>query len=137
MKADARLVAALTLLAIFVAGILAGVALDRTVQPRKVIRTFLGADMSGVLGKLELTPVQRQQADAILGRRAPAAESIMVDVAARLHSMSDSLDAELRAILTPAQRGRLDSLRHRPAFVLRRKTPGGKTVVDTVYPKRR
>jgi hypothetical protein len=55
-------------------------------------------------------------------------------MADRLRAVADSVDAELRKILTPEQRTRLDSLRvHGPQFMLKRKrvTPTG-TAVDTV-----
>jgi hypothetical protein len=58
----------------------------------------------------------------------------MVDMADRLRAVADSVDAELRQILTPEQRTRLDSLRvNGPQFMLKRKrvTPTG-TTVDTV-----
>ena len=58
----------------------------------------------------------------------------MRELAERLQNVSDSLDAELRAILTPPQRARLDSLRRRPLFMLKRKTPGSATTVDTLFP---
>jgi len=47
--------------------------------------------------------------------------------------VADSVDAELRTILTPEQRLRLDSLKREPRFILKRKvvTPIG-TKVDTL-----
>jgi len=50
--------------------------------------------------------------------------------------VADSVDAELRAILTPTQRARLDSLRRQPVFMLKRKTRGTGTKIDTVFPSR-
>jgi hypothetical protein len=63
---------------------------------------------------------------------------MMLDVADRLRGLSDSVDAELRAILTPQQRARLDSLRGERKLMLKRKTigAGGATVVDTVFSQR-
>jgi hypothetical protein len=90
--------------------------------------------MSPVLDELQLTPRQRSQADSILERSAPRSEEAMREVAERLQRVSDSLDAELRAILTAQQRARLNSLRRRPIFMLKRKTPGSATTVDTLFP---
>ena len=58
----------------------------------------------------------------------------MRDVAERLRAVSDSVNAELRAILATEQRARLDSLRHPAVFLIKRKTPGNATTVDTVFP---
>ncbi len=118
----------------FVAGAAAGVTADRLFAPKPVLRTRITRDMSGPLDKLELTAQQRAQADSIMERSAPRAERAMRDVAERLQNVSDSLDAELRAILTPSQRARLDSLRRQPIFMLKRKASGSATTVDTLFP---
>jgi Spy/CpxP family protein refolding chaperone len=126
------LVISLLLLA-FIAGVSAGVAGDRFLMPRVMIRAKIG-DMSGVFDKLELTSEQRRQAEAIVERSAPRSEAIMIDVAERLRAVADSVDDDLRTILTPLQRARLDSLRSDSRIMLKRKlvTPRG-TTVDTVF----
>jgi len=93
--------------------------------------------MSGVLDKLALTPQQRVQADAIIQRSAPRTEEAMLEIAERLRTVSDSIDEELRSILTADQRARLDSLKRQPMLMLKRKRSGGATTVDTVFPLRR
>jgi Spy/CpxP family protein refolding chaperone len=125
------LIASLLALA-FVAGVAVGVAADRLFAPGVRVRTIVG-DMSGVFDRLRLTPEQRRQADAIVARSAPRSEAIMLDVLERLRAVADSVDAELRTILTPEQRLRLDSLKRDHRLVLKRKivTPGG-TQVDTL-----
>jgi Spy/CpxP family protein refolding chaperone len=133
-----RLIGAALLLAAFIAGAAAGLAFDRVVRPEPRLKTFVVADMSRVLDRLDLTTQQRAKADSILQRRAPTTERMMLDVADRLRGLSDSVDAELRAILTPQQRVRLDSLRGERKIMLKRKTmgAGGTTVVDTVFSQR-
>jgi Spy/CpxP family protein refolding chaperone len=133
-----RLIGAALLLAAFIAGAAVGFAFDRVVRPEPRLKTFVVADMSRVLDRLELTTRQRAQADSILQRRAPTTERMMLDVADRLRGLSDSVDAELRSILTPQQRARLDSLRGERKLMLKRKTigAGGATVVDTVFSQR-
>jgi Spy/CpxP family protein refolding chaperone len=120
------------LLLAFVAGVSAGVTGDRLLTPHVLVRARVG-DMSSVLDRLRLTPAQRAQADAIVQRSTPRAEAIMIEVAERLRAVADSLDDELRAILTPDQRARLDSLRGDPRIMLKRRmvTPRG-TTVDTI-----
>lgn len=129
-----RLIGAALLLAVFIAGVAVGLALDRVARPEQRGKTVIVADMSRVLDRLELSALQRAQADSIVKRRAPTTERTMLDVADRLRGVSDSLDAELRAILTAQQRLRLDSLRGERKFILKRKSAGagGTTVVDTV-----
>lgn len=114
----------------FLAGAAAGVAGDR-LMARKVVRVRID-DMSGVLDKLGLTPEQRRQADSIIARSAPRSEAILVELGERLRAVADSLDRDLRGILTPEQRARLDGLRTGPRMLLKRKTTSG-TIVDTLF----
>lgn len=121
----------------FIAGASAGVAGDRLVAPGGTHRIAVISDMSRVLDRLELTAAQRRDAEAIVQRSAPRTHAIMLEVRDRLRAVADSVDLELRAILTPEQRVRLDSLRRHSRLVLRRKvtTPAG-TVVDTIIDAR-
>jgi hypothetical protein len=116
-----------------IAGASAGIAGDRLLAPRIRVRTAIG-DMSGVFDRLVLSPEQRHRAEAIVARSAPRSEAIMLELAERLRNVADSVDAELRAILTPEQRLRLDSLRRDSRLMLKRRvvTPRG-TRVDTVF----
>jgi len=134
MPSRSRAIAWSLLALAFVAGAAAGVTADRLFAPSPARGTRITRDMSGPLDKLELTPKQRAQADSIMERSAPRAERAMREVAERLQNVSDSLDAEVRAILTPSQRARLDSLRRQPMFMLKRKAPGSATTVDTLFP---
>ena len=133
-------VASLVLLA-FVAGASAGILGDRLTSPHLQIRATLD-DMSRVLDRLDLTPEQRRHADSIVRRREPRAREVLIELGERLQRVADSVDAELRTILTPAQRVRLDSLRTEPRLVLKRKTmtPSGQrvdTLLDTGSATRR
>jgi hypothetical protein len=114
------------------AGFALGVAADRWLAPTPTMRTRVIRDMSSVLDGLALSPEQRRQADAILAASAPRSEDAMRAAADRLRAVADSVDAELRAILTPEQHSRLDRLRREPVFMIKRNTPGGGTTVDTV-----
>lgn len=122
----------------FIAGGAAGIIGDRLLlgdRPR--IRTVV-SDMSPVFDRLDLTREQRRQAEAIVSRSAPRSAAIMMQTAERLRAVADSVDTELRVILTAEQRLRLDSLRREPTMVLKRKatTSGGGARVDTLYPPR-
>lgn len=137
MNTTPRAMAGVTLTLVFLAGIAVGMAADRLRGPKPMITKVFAEDLSGVLDKLGLTPAQRAAADSIVRRRAPRADAMMLDVAAQLRGISDSLSAELRSILTPDQRARLDTLRGKRKLLLQRKTvrPDGRTVVDTVFSK--
>jgi hypothetical protein len=139
MNGKRRLVPFVALLAtIFVAGIAVGVIGDRlsTREPFPMSMSEVRVESHPIIDLLELSPEQRPRAEAILSRQTPRSEQLMLGLADSLRKLSDSVDAELRKILTPAQRARLDSLRLADTkLLLRRKvlTPGG-TTVDTVYP---
>jgi len=117
----------------FIAGASAGFAGER-LMVGKTIRVRAVHDMDGVLDRLGLTPEQRRVADSIVARSAPRAEAIILEVGERLRAVSDSVDAELRSVLTPNQRIRLDSMRSGSPLLVRRKVrPGGVTTVDTLF----
>ena len=125
------------LAAVFVAGIAVGVIGDRLAgRARPEIRTRFKTEgfSTDILDRMELSAEQRVRAESILSHRAPRSEGLMLEMAERLKAVAESIDVELRQILTPAQRTRLDSLRtHEPRLIFKRKvvTPGG-TTVDTV-----
>ncbi len=137
VRSRSRLIGLALLAAAFVAGAATAVVAERLMTPRAMMGTRIIKDMTGVLDQLSLTPQQRTQAEAIIERSAPRTEQTMLQVAERLRSISDSVDAELRSILTSEQRKRLDSLRRPPTFMLRRKDRSGSVKVDTLYPPRR
>lgn len=133
-RSRSRAIAGALLVLAFVAGTAAGVTVDRLLTSEPIVGTRITRDMSGVLDKLGLTAQQRSEAEAIIERSAPRTQEAMLEVAERLRAVSDSVDAELRAILTTEQRARLDSLRRQPMFMLKRKMSGSGTTVDTVFP---
>ena len=126
--------AAALLAAVFAAGALAGAAVDRALAPRPTIRTRIGTSAGGALDSLGLTPEQRRRVDAALERGRPRIEAAMSDMLPRLRAVSDSIDAEVRAILTAEQRARLDALRARggggaPRLILKQQTKGPESTV--------
>jgi len=134
VRSRSRLIGLALLAAAFVAGAATAVVADRLMTSQAIMGTTITRDMSRVLDQLSLTSQQRMQAEAIIDRSAPRTEQTMLEVAERLRSISDSVDAELRSILTAEQRKRLDSLRPPPTFMLRRKNKSGSIRVDTLYP---
>ena len=131
-----RIVGGLILGLTFVSGIVAGAA-GRQVWGRADTRMTVTTDMTAVLDRLDLTSEQRVKASSILHESAPRTEAVMLELAGRMLTVSDSIDSELRTILTPEQRAKLSALRRRPVFVLKRRAPSGEVLVDTVGSGRR
>ena len=94
----------LLLLAVFAAGVAAGIGLDRAIATGSRLEARLNTGMPEVLGRLGLSREQRQAVDSLLERSRPRAQAAMAELVPRLGAIADSLDAELRGILTPAQR---------------------------------
>lgn len=134
LRSDPAFVGVVLFILVFAAGIGSGVAGDRLLAHRSAAAARPVLDISGVLDQLKLTDEQRRQALAILNQETPRSELAMMQLAARLRSISDSVDSQLRVLLTPAQRIKLDSLRHPPVFILKHKDGSGASTVDTVYP---
>jgi hypothetical protein len=86
-----------------------------------------------LLDRLNLTAEQRRAADSILARSSPRSEAAMRDIVRRLAAIADSANAELAAILTPAQRAMLASMTRGTVFVLKKKDSAGRERIDTVY----
>ena len=120
----------------FAAGVVVGIVADRMLPPEPTVRTRVVREMAGMLDGLGLTPDQRVRAESILEASAPRSEAALREAAGRLQDVADSVDAQLRAILTPEQQTRLDRIRRQPVFMLKRKTPGQETTVDTIRPVR-
>ncbi|HEY1953591.1 MAG TPA: hypothetical protein VGG76_12380 [Gemmatimonadaceae bacterium] len=117
----------------FAGGVSLGVIGDRLAGRRAQEGARITADLGSVLDELALTRDQRAKADSILEKSEPRSEEAMFEIARRLRAISDSVDMDLRSILTPSQRSRLDSLRRRPTFLLKRRQADGKTSIDTIY----
>ncbi|HEY9383331.1 MAG TPA: hypothetical protein VIP80_07425 [Gemmatimonadales bacterium] len=122
----------LLLLAVFAAGVATGFGLDRTTQPDRLRTIQLTTRLPQVLGRLGLSPQQQRAVDSLLEQTQPRTAAIMGETVPRLRAIADSLDAELRQILTPAQRARLDSLGGFRMLLKRKATGAGEEKVDTL-----
>jgi Spy/CpxP family protein refolding chaperone len=131
-----RALGIVALLSTFFAGAAAGAAVTRLWSRTQMNATLKTGDMSGVLDDLQLSSQQRLNADSILARSEPQTEATMRELAERLAWIADSVDAQLRATLTPEQRRRLDQMQRKPLFVLKHKSKTGSEVLDTVVPAR-
>lgn len=122
------------LVAVFAAGVVTGLAADRTFGPRNVAQARLTTRMPQILARLQLSPDQRRAVDSILERSSPRAEAAMREMIPRLAAIADSVHAEVASVLTPEQRAKFDSLRGRELLMLKRRSAGGGGErVDTVF----
>jgi hypothetical protein len=111
----ARLKSVLLLLAVFVAGTLAGAAGDEWFTRRPAAPASGARHVyPGVLGRMHLTAAQHVTIDSLFDRERPRNEAILSGVLPILRGEADSLRASIRAVLTPDQQ-RLFDLEHRSA----------------------
>lgn len=104
------------LVAAFVAGVAAGVGGSELAEHHHDERgrnTPIRRDKheAHLLSRLDLTGGQRAQTDSIVARRRAEMQSVWDSDGARLRGIVDSTRADLRAVLTPPQRAKYDSLR--------------------------
>ena len=117
----ARTIGALLLAAVFAAGLLGGTAVARATETRGQADDA-GCDRgpddarrrhSSMLDSLDLSAAQRASVDSILEVRRGQIDGFWEGEGARLRALVDSARAEVRAVLTPEQRARYDTLRAR------------------------
>lgn len=113
------------LAAVFLAGGVTGVAIDRTVMPAGAMAAEAGDDdgrrddddddddrrRSDLLDRLDLTEDQSVHVDSIRDRWHERVEMFWDTAGPRIRAIAESARAEIRTVLTPEQRARYDSLR--------------------------
>ena len=131
-----RLMAGLLLLLVFMAGSLAGAATGyggRDAEGAQGISVYSGHD----LGALDLSPGQQAALDEVLARHQPSADSIVQAAMGDLRRLMESVDAEVRDLLSPDQIETLDSMRSdgpRIRAVRRTVAPDGTVIeADTIH----
>jgi Spy/CpxP family protein refolding chaperone len=94
------------LAAMFLAGALAGAGLGRLLEPRG------GPHPPGMgpYARLGLTPEQQARARAIFEAHRGELDAILSEAMPRVRKVQDSIDLEMREVLTPEQRDRLARL---------------------------
>lgn len=109
------------LLATFVAGALAGMALERLrTRPEfpppgqerglGMMRPFAPGGLPPMFEELNLTDEQRASISEIIERSRPRTDELLQSMLPRLRAVTDSVREEIRAVLTPEQAVKLDSL---------------------------
>ena len=126
----AKLLGLATLAAAFLVGALAGAALSHALGASEPPRA--AADRRGprstdleLFERLALTPEQRAQVHEILERRRAQMKAFWKEHGPYLRALVDSTRAEVRAVLTPAQRAEEERLwRERRGLHKNRRGPG-------------
>lgn len=107
------------LLITFVVGALAGISLERVRAARLSPPASAGIGMMQpqregrlpmMFRRLDLSPEQRAQIARILEAGRPRTDAILNQMLPRLRAVTDSVQTEIRAVLTPEQIVRLDTL---------------------------
>jgi Spy/CpxP family protein refolding chaperone len=108
-----RLLTALLLVATFASGTVTGAALTLWVRPEP--HGPPGPPPFGPLplDELGLSPEQEQRADVIFERHRPELDAILQEGFPKVRKVNDQIESEIREILTPEQRTRLDELKAR------------------------
>jgi Spy/CpxP family protein refolding chaperone len=110
-----RLLTALLLFGTFLFGAVAGAGFSRWMQPPRPHGPWRPPFLPGPPGALQLTPAQEEKTKEITDRYRPQLEAIVRENFPKLQAVNERMEKELREILTPEQRQRLDELKaHRP-----------------------
>lgn len=114
-----RLAAAVTLLGVFAAGAALGFALERyeapiRSEPGETVRADredrAGAPNDWIIDHMDLTARQRVQVDSIVSHYGSRMSRFQKEYRPKYQAIVDSTDRALRALLTPQQIVRYDSL---------------------------
>ena len=127
----ARVLGSVVIVLAFVAGIVTGMAIDRSPRPGINVTVSATNAIPQELERLDLTDAQRGQLREILTRGRDRVLTVVRDFEPRMRGAMDSTELEISAVLTEAQRAELAAYRKdHPAFLDQRiiKGPDGKTI---------
>ncbi len=108
-----RLWSILVIVGVFLAGAIAGAGVFAWLHPARQWRPRR-SDLPALFSELDLTPDQREKATAIFDKHRAAIESMLQANFPRVRAEQEQSNRELRAILTDAQRKKLDEIEARP-----------------------
>ncbi len=129
-----RLLAVGVLLTVLAAGVLGGIAIDRTVlKTRPFVRSMARGDHraaprrpSDMLGaELKLSEDQRVRIDTVIERQLAGYRDIRKSTQPRIDSLMAQTRRGLDSILTTAQRAQLDSARAKREAEMKKRYPNG------------
>jgi Spy/CpxP family protein refolding chaperone len=116
----ARLLALGVFAALFAAGAAAGIAWERTRAETPMFRVHVNGGDARIdaLEELGLTDAQRRRIEQVFARAQPRTDAALRETLPRLRAVTDSINAEIQAVLTPEQRRRLGRVAPRRVFEL-------------------
>jgi hypothetical protein len=127
-----HLLSALVVLATFLAGVVAGVGIQRWASPPPPPRPgpppLAGPGAGGLpphLRALGLTPDQERKVTEIFERHRPELEAAIREAYPRIQAVVERAQKETRAVLDPEQQRKLDELERNGPPWLSRPPPGG------------
>lgn len=88
----------------FLAGGMAGAAVDRVITTDPLKRDAPTEGRGHAIDQVDMTPEQRATIDAILERRSERMKSAWAEISPRLEAITDSARLEIMEVLTPEQR---------------------------------
>jgi Spy/CpxP family protein refolding chaperone len=117
----ARLLVLGSFAALFAAGAAAGVAWERARgggDPQFRVMVDGGRARIDAFNELGLTDDQRRRIEQVFVRAQPRTDAVLKETLPRLRAVTDSINQEVQAVLTPEQRRRLGRLEPRRVFAL-------------------
>ena len=108
-----RLIVLSTFAAVFAAGAAAGVAWQRSRADEPLFRVRVEKGRVEAFDQLGLSADQRRRIERIFLDAQPRTDAVLRDALPRLRAVTDSVNAEIHAVLTPEQSQRLGRLEAR------------------------
>jgi hypothetical protein len=121
---SSRLLAAVVILLVGLAGVAIGAAGDRAMEHRRMMSFIVGGRvpkgpppearrwvLSRLQRELKLSPTQHNQVDSVLARREADVRALMVEMRPRFEAISERTRRDIQAALTPAQQKRFTEMR--------------------------
>ena len=121
---SSRVLAAVVILLVGLAGIAIGAAGDRAMEHRRMMSFIVGGRvpkgpppearrwvLSRLQRELRLSPTQRNQVDSVLARREADVRALMVEMRPRFEAISERTRRDIQAALTPDQQKHFNEMR--------------------------
>jgi hypothetical protein len=121
---SSRLLAAVVILLVGLAGVAIGAAADRAVEHRRTMAFVVGGRvpkgprpearrwvLSRLQRELDLSATQHNQVDSVLARREADVRALMLEMRPRFEAISERTRRDIQAALTPAQQKRFTEMR--------------------------
>lgn len=117
LSSRSKLIAAVVVIVVFLAGIVIGVAGDRFWRvrhpgPRRNPQMVTAAILRRLDRELDLTPQQEAAVKQILTAREQRITALMATIRPQIRQQIDAANAEIEKVLTPEQRAKFQQMPH-------------------------